>query len=253
MQHCGTRIVVVGREHECAFARLVHGCGSADLALSCEGNSRSGVDHHGLWTHVARQIHLGVFLAGEEHLAAIRVESVVPVLVGGVPKSVLCCPGVVCHVVVAVHHLHMCRLCLARHQVGVVGAVVAFHGFDAEGVGRSRFQSRHCGFLCIGVGSGNRRVACAFLHLHHESFLIVGEVVPTEGDGLVSGRFLVGKYRSAQEGCPVLLGQAVDVVLDIGVTIGGDGHGVVGLWIGAVGVLPFVGHAVIVAVSRFGP
>ena len=48
----------------------------------------------------------------------------------------------------------------------------------------------------------------------------------------------------------VLLSDRVDVVLDIGIAVGGNGHGIVDGGIRAVQLLPQVGHAVLVGVLR---
>ena len=86
------------------------------------------------------------------------------------------------------------------------------------------------------------------LHLHDKAVLVVGIVGPLQGEAVGGGTLEREQHGSAQEELPVVTGDAVDVVLDVGVAVVAQHHRIVHGRVGGVVHLPLVGHAVAVGV-----
>ena len=224
MEHGLAGVAVERLNGELAGARLVERRCAVERALSGDGYVGFGANYHGLlFNRLVEGYHL-VLLGGYEPVVLIANERL------------------------AVNHLHWLGLCLGLKR-NVVRLLLALEGAHAEGVGRAGRKPAYNALLCIGLGAGHLFPCLAVLLLNDEAVLALGIVGPSEGDAGHIGGGCLYEHRLAEEEGAVFGGQAVDVVLNVGIAVGGYGHGVVLLRVGAVCLFPCVGHAVVVAVG----
>ena len=225
MEHGLAGVAVQRLDGEPAGARLVERCRAFERALACDGYVGLCANHHGL-------------------LLDRLVEGYHLVLLGGYEPVVL-----VANERLAVYHLNRLwlRLGLERH---VVRLLLALEGANAEGVGRASRKPVDNALLRIDICTGHFFPSLSVLQLYDEAVLALGIVGPSYGDAGHVGGGCLNEHRLAEVEGAVFGGQAVDVVLYVCVAVGCDGHGVVLLRVGAVGLFPCVGHSVVVGVGR---
>ena len=226
MQHSGSRISVFGLHGELARTCFVERSLAVERAFARDGHVSIGAHHHSLFLYRAYKRHYRVGNWGDE-----------PVVV-------------VAHKVVAVHHVHLFGLSLGV-QFGIFRIHLALVCAQTEAVGSSGCQSADGICLCVGIYARHFLVFVAIFLLQNESVLTLGIVRPAQSNGLVGRAGGGEEERSAQEYGAILCGQAVYIVLNVGVAIGRNSHGIVLCGVGAVGFLPLVGHSVAVRIHGF--
>ena len=90
------------------------------------------------------------------------------------------------------------------------------------------------------------------LDLDDKAVFIVCEISPGKGEAVGRGGLEIEEQGSTQEELALLAVDAVDVVLDVGIAIVGNHHGIVGALVGPISLFPPVGHAVIISICRLG-
>ena len=227
VQHGGPGVGVLGEEGQRAASCLVERCRAADAALSLNGHVGLAAHHHGLLLHLRVEGDGLVGLGSDEPVAFV-----------------------VAHKGVAVDDVGLLGTCLGFEHVGIVRVVVAVEGQHTYFVGGGWCQPMVDGTL-LHVGSRAHHFVegSILLHLHAKALLVVGVVGPAERHRR-GGRGLQGEQQGrTQEILSAVEVNAVDVVLDVGISVAGDGHGIVGGGVGAVLLFPLVGHAVAVGVG----
>ncbi len=226
MQHRGSRISVFGLHRELARTCFVERSLAVERSFARDGHVSIGAHHHCLLLYRTCKRYRRVGNWGDE-----------PVVV-------------VAHKVVAVHHVHLFGLRLGV-QFGIFRIRLALVCTQTEAVGRSGGQSADGISLSVGIYARHFLIFVAIFLLQNESVLTLGIVRPAQSNGLVGRAGGGEEERSAQEYRAILRGQAVYIVLNVGVTVGRNDHSVVLCGVGAVGFLPLVGHSVAVRVHGF--
>ena len=250
----GTLVTVRGVERERALSIFVERTLACDITFSTEGDVGIGVDDGDSRAYGLVDGDGGFLIVFEEHLGSVLKDMValLPVFGGGVPVAIGHVPRVVRLIGLDVDHLRLLRLGLDSDGRGVVRGFIPFdrpHPY-LEGASVSQLVESEC--LGVGFRLAHHFPCSVDEHLHLEFLLVVGEVVPLHIDAVVRGFHEREVLRCPEKFGAVFAVESVDIVLDIGVSVGSDGHGVVLGWIRSVGLLPFVRYAVLVGVGRFG-
>ena len=197
--------------------------------------------------------HHGILLHVEEHLAVVGIGNALFPDVGvvKVEESVASHPGIVGLVFLHIHHLNRHGTCLGHQLSGIVAVLLAGKGTQADGIGRGGIQplDGHRGYSGCGAAHLGEVFILATLDFDAETLLATGVVTPGQAEAVDHTLGNLHTHRGAEMELDVALGDAVDIVLDIGIAVVGERHGIVGVGIGSVGLLPFIGHTVAVAVG----
>ena len=236
MQYGGSCIGVAARQGECARSSFVDGGRSAD-GLPADGQTGRYIIDHSLGFDGLRQRECCCRRWCQEHIAigsSIVVEGAA-------------CPRIVGLVAVNVYHIGLQRASRHSRLCRIAGIVAAVEGPQADGVLRTWVQTAD------GVTGG---VSCradhfAAVHLNSKPLFCVGVVAPRDGERRGRGLVECQGHRNAEEVVAIVNGNRVDIVLDVGIAIGGYGHGIVAIGVGAVGCFPGVRHTVAIGVSLF--
>ena len=131
-------------------------------------------------------------------------------------------------------------------------ALVVTEGADADVVSHS------CGEACEGkgrrIGGGATHllpVLSIQLHLDGKTLLGVGVITPSECQGRRRTGRCAQRNGLAQEVLTVLDGDGVDIVLDVEVAVGSLDGGISLILVGAIGLLPSIGHTVTIGIGGF--
>ena len=132
----------------------------------------------------------------------------------------------------------------------VVRLQVAAVGTEPHHVGRSGFQGFAANGECPALSAPYFHESVVLLQLHDEAVFALGIVGPLQRQAVGGRRCQRQQHRGTQEELTVCPADAIDIVLDMGIAVGGDYHSVVLRRVSTIGLFPLVGHSVLVGVQR---
>ena len=253
MKNRRTGITIQCIQNQRAFASLI------DRSLTTNGsssfNSYPAIAFHNYngWRNSLTQIHINVTSGIKKYIFAINKDilSLIPTLTLQIPIGSRRIPGQVRLIGINIHHtsLHRtsCHGEFWRIFRILAGISKSSHSYQ---VSYTRFQALDGIGSTIGCHTGHfLPLILTFLrYFNAESIFCIGIVTPFQLNGRTGRRNKLYAHWHTEEIVAVSYGNAIDIILNISITISSNHQGIILVRVGTISLFPSIRHTIAIAI-----